>query len=55
VRDLTLDEALYDLGIIEIWGMFGIEVDDDCCDLSFPGWSSVTDESSELTLVRYLC
>jgi hypothetical protein len=53
VRDLTLDEALDDLGIIEISGMFGIEVDDDFSDLSFPLWISVSDESSQLTLVRY--
>jgi hypothetical protein len=52
VRDLTLDEAFDDLGIIEISSPFGIEVDDDFLDLSFPGWCSVTDESSQLTLVR---
>jgi hypothetical protein len=51
VRDLTLDEALDDLGIIEISSMFGIEVDDDCLDLSFPLWISVSDESSQLTIV----
>jgi hypothetical protein len=51
VRDLTLDEALYDLGIIEISSLFGIEVDDDCLDLSFPLWISVPDESSQLTIV----
>jgi hypothetical protein len=55
VRDLTLDEALYDLGIIEISSLFGIEIDDDCSDLSFPLWISIADESSQLTLVRDFC
>jgi hypothetical protein len=52
VRDLTLDETLDDLGIIEISSLFRMEVDNDVSDLSFPGWISVADESSPLTLAR---
>jgi hypothetical protein len=52
VSDLTLDEALKHLGFSEITRQFRIEVDDDVSDLSFPGWISVADESSHLTLIR---
>jgi hypothetical protein len=50
VRDLTLDEALEHLGVSVISSQFRIEVEDDCSDLSFPGWVSVVDERSHLTL-----
>jgi hypothetical protein len=40
------------LGVTEIWGLFRIEVEEADSDLSFPGWVSVADESSQLTLTR---
>jgi hypothetical protein len=52
VGDLTLDKALDHLGVTEIWGLFRIEVEDAVSDLSFPGWVSVADASSQLTLTR---
>jgi hypothetical protein len=50
VRDGALDEALEHLGVTEITRLFRIEVDEDGSDLSFPGWISVADGSSHLTL-----
>jgi hypothetical protein len=52
VRDKTLDEALEDLGFSEFSSLFRIEDENDCSDLSFPGWISVAGESSHLTLAR---
>jgi hypothetical protein len=52
LRDRTLDEALEDLGFIEISGLFRIEVEEDGSDLSFPGWIRVPGASSHLTLRR---
>jgi hypothetical protein len=52
VRTGTLDEALEHLGFTEISQLFRIEVEDDCTDLTFPGWVPVADEVSHLTLAR---
>jgi hypothetical protein len=52
VRDMTLDDALEHLGIMEISGLFRIEIEADVCDLSFPGWVPVADTSLHLTLAR---
>jgi hypothetical protein len=52
VRDITLDEALEHFGVIDICGLFRIEVEEAVSDLSFPGWISVADASSHLTLAR---
>jgi hypothetical protein len=56
VRDLTLDEALENLGFDEFSVVFRIkiEVDDGRIDLVFPGWSSVGDDLSHFTLVHDL-
>jgi hypothetical protein len=54
VRDMTLDEALKHLGVAEIWGRFQIAIEESDSDLEFPGWVSVADESSCLTLTREL-
>jgi hypothetical protein len=51
-RDLILDEALEHLGSNEISTLFRIEVENDCSDLSFPGWISVADERLYLTLAQ---
>jgi hypothetical protein len=60
VSDRTLDEALEYLGVTETLCLLRIEVEDDGAeveedgaDLEFPGWVSVADESSHLTLARY--
>jgi hypothetical protein len=50
VRDTTLDEALEHLGFTDISNLIRIEVENDGSDLSFPGWVSLADESSQLTL-----
>jgi hypothetical protein len=50
VRDAALNESLEYLGFTEISHRFRIEVEDDGWDLSFPGWISVADEGSHLTL-----
>jgi hypothetical protein len=52
MKNRTLDEVLENLGITEISSLFRIEVEEDGSDLSFPGWISVDDESSHLTLAR---
>jgi hypothetical protein len=52
VRARTLDEALEHLGFTEISSLFRIEAEDDVTDLSFPGWISVANEGSHLTLAR---
>jgi hypothetical protein len=52
VRDMTLDEALEHLGVSVISNQFRIKVEDDCSDLSFPGWVSVVDECSHMTLTQ---
>jgi hypothetical protein len=54
VRDRTLDEALEHLGVTEIRGLIRIEVEEAGSDLSFPGWISVADASSHLSLAREL-
>jgi hypothetical protein len=53
VRNRTLDEALESLGFTEISSQFQIGVEDDCSNLSFPGWIHLVDDSSYLTLGRY--
>jgi hypothetical protein len=53
VSERALDEALEYLGVMEITILFRIEVEDDVSDLSFPGWVSVADGDSNLTLARY--
>jgi hypothetical protein len=52
VGDRTLDEAFGHLGFSEIRSLVRIEVEDDDSDLPFPGWVSVADASSHLTLTR---
>jgi hypothetical protein len=62
IGDLALDEWLEHLGLNDISSLFRIEVSEFSdsegggggrgADLEFPGWTSVVDESSHLTLVR---
>jgi hypothetical protein len=54
VGERTLDEALKHLGFSKNSSLFRIEVEDDDSDLPFPGWVSVADASSHLTLAREL-
>jgi hypothetical protein len=52
IGDVTLDEALEKLGFRDMSSIFRIEVDVGGADFAFPGWSSVRDGDSHLTLVR---
>jgi hypothetical protein len=52
VRAGTLDEALGYLGFVQISSRFRIEVEEDVCDLSFPGWIPDADDGSPLILAR---
>jgi hypothetical protein len=52
VIDSTLDDALEKLGLDEISALFGIEIKDVGVHFEFPGWSSVADEISHLTLIQ---
>jgi hypothetical protein len=56
VDDLTLDEALTNLGFDEFSVFFRIkiEIDEGKMDFEFPGWSSVGDELSHFILVHDL-
>jgi hypothetical protein len=46
VGDRTLDEALENMGLDELNGLFRIEIGDGGVCFEFPDWSSVADESS---------
>jgi hypothetical protein len=52
VGDVTLDEALENIGFIEISTAFKIEIEQNGTDFEFSGWSLVADEYSHLALVR---
>jgi hypothetical protein len=52
IYDSSLDEALGFLGCDEVSSLLVIEIEDENVTFDFSGWSSVSDESSHLTLVR---
>jgi hypothetical protein len=54
VGDVTLDEAFEHLGLNELSSVFKIVVHHAGTDLTFLGWSSVTDEDSYLTFTQDL-
>jgi hypothetical protein len=52
VGDMTLDEWLEQLGLTVILSIFRIEVDEGEVNLECSGWTPVTGEGSQFTLVR---
>jgi hypothetical protein len=50
----TLNEALDNFGFDEIMSLIKIEIEAGRVPFDFPGWSSVADESSPLTLIQDL-
>jgi hypothetical protein len=52
IGDLTLDEALDNFGFDEIMSLLKIEIEGGGGHSDFPGWSSVVDEGSHLTLIQ---
>jgi hypothetical protein len=52
--DLTLDEALDTFGFDEIMGLLSIEIEGGGACSDFPGWSSVADDDSHVTLIHDL-
>jgi hypothetical protein len=54
VGDVTLDEALDNLGLSALSSVFQITVHHSEPDLNFRGWSSITDEDSYLTFTQDL-
>jgi hypothetical protein len=52
VGPMSLDEALGHFGFNEISSVFGIEIAQGGVDLEFPGWSSLVDPDSHLTIIQ---
>jgi hypothetical protein len=52
VGDVTLDEALENIGFTDNSSLLKIEVNDDEVDLDCPGWASVGNSGSTLMLLQ---
>jgi hypothetical protein len=52
VGDLTLDEALEHIGFADMSSLFEIVVNHERVDFVFPGWFSIGDSRSTMTLIQ---
>jgi hypothetical protein len=50
--DCPLDEGLGQLGLHEILSLLRIEIGDGLLDFELPGWSTIAEETSRVTLVQ---